>query len=97
MKTVNKKEFLELMKLYPNGGIVFSDIRFPGLTMGDLMVTNGDFGATLVVPCQGEVYDFDWNIAEYKDDDYFIILDNNDILQIIQTLTKGIRIEMIDW
>ena len=41
-----------------------------------------------LIPYEGEVFDFDWNIDEYRDDDWFTVYDNNDVLQMIQTLTK---------
>ena len=92
MKKLTKQQFKELMKEFPNGGIPFLD--------GDnsVLVTDGDFGATCLVPTvDGEVFDFDWNIEEYSDDDEFYVLDYADILQIIQTLTKGLRIQLHPW
>ena len=92
MKKLIKQQFKELMKEFPNGGIPFLD--------GDnsVLVTDGNFGATLHVPTEdGEVFDFDWNIEEYSDDDEFYVLDYADILQIIQTLTKGLRIQLHPW
>ena len=92
MKKLIKQQFKELMKEFPNGGIPFLD--------GDnsVLVTDGNFGATLLVPTEdGEVFDFDWNIEEYSDDDEFYVLDCADILQIIQTLTKGLRIQLHPW
>lgn len=96
MRRLTKQQFKELMKEYPNGGIPFLD--------GDLtdsnrvIVTDGDFGATFLVPtADGDVFDFDWNIEEYSDDDEFYVLDYADILQIIQTLTKGLRIQLHPW
>lgn len=62
------------------------------------MVTDGNFGATCVVPDpDGEVFDFDWNIKEYSNDDLFAIFDNMDILQMIKTLTKGLKINLKAW
>ena len=92
MKKLTKQQFKELMKEFPNGGIPFLD--------GDnsVLVTDGNFGATLLVPTEdGEVFDFDQNIEEYSDDDEFYVLDYADILQIIQTLTKGLRIQLHPW
>ena len=60
MTWMKKQQFKELMKEFPNGGILFLD--------GDhadgnsVLVTDGDFGATCLVPTvDGEVFDFDWN------------------------------------
>ena len=92
MKKLTKQQFKELIKEFPNGGIPFLD--------GDnsVLVTDGNFGATFLVPTEdGEVFDFDWNIEEHSDDDEFYVLDYSDILQIIQTLTKGLRIQLRPW
>ena len=92
MTKMTKQQFKELIKELPNGGIPFLG--------GDnsVLVTDGNFGATLLVPTEdGEVFDFDWNIEEYSDDDEFYVLDYADILQIIQTLTKGLRIQLHPW
>lgn len=92
MKKLTKQQFKELIKEFPNGGIPFLD--------GDnsVLVTDGNFGATFLVPTEdGEVFDFDWNIEEHSDDDEFYVLDYSNILQIIQTLTKGLRIQLRPW
>ena len=93
MNIYNKKQMEELMEKYPDGGIVFSEYQ-PSILASQLMVTDGEFGATEVVPYEGEVFDFDWNIKEYKDDALFSVFDNNDVLQMIQTLTRGLKIEL---
>lgn len=89
MKEYCKDEFKKLMQEYPEGGIVFTVN-----SKDTLMVTDGPFGATEVLPYEGEVFDFDWNIDEYRDYDYFAVYDNNDVLQMIQTLTKGLKIPL---
>ena len=92
MTKMTKQQLKELMKEFQNGGIPFLD--------GDnrALVTDGDFGATFLVPtADGEIFDFDWNIEEHSDDDEFYVLDYADILQIIQTLTKGLRIQLHPW
>lgn len=61
------------------------------------MVTDGDFGAKCIIPQDGEVFDFDWNIGEYRDTDLFAVFNNNDILQMIQTLTSGLKISCKPW
>lgn len=96
MTRLTKQQFKKLMKEFPNGGIPFLD---RGCADGNsVLVTDGDFGATCLVPTAvGEVFDFDWNIEEYSDDDEFYVLDYADILQIIQTLTKGLRIQLHPW
>lgn len=61
------------------------------------MVTDGDFGAKQVIPHDGEVFDFDWNIKEYMDNEQFAVFDNDDVLQMIQTLTSGLSIQLKAW
>lgn len=93
MKILNKKEFEKLMYEYPEGGIVFAEYT-PDILTSDVMVTDGDFGAREIIPYQGKVFDFDWNIGEYRETDLFVVFDNNDILQMIQTLTSGLKIDL---
>ena len=78
---------------YPEGGIVFVEYK-PDILTSDVMVTDGDFGAREIIPYQGEVFDFDWNIREYRETDLFTVFDNNDVLQMIQTLTSGLKIDL---
>ena len=96
MKILQKWEFEDLIKEFPNGGIVFAEYE-DDILKSDLMVTDGDFGAREVIPRDGEVFDFDWNIEEYRSDDFFAVFDNNDILQMIQTLTSGIKVDLKAW
>lgn len=96
MKILDKHEFEYLMQEYPDGGIVFTEYE-PHVHTSELMVTDGDFGARLVMPHDGDVFDFDWNIGEYKDEASFAVFDNNDVLQMIQTLTSGLKIELAAW
>lgn len=76
----------ELMQKYPKGGIVFSE----STSIGELMVTN-DFGATDVVPDEGELFYWDFNIDEYADSDKFAVFDSHDVALMIQTLIKGLK------
>ena len=85
-----------LMQEFPNGGIVFAEYK-PDVLSSELMVTDGDFGAREVIPHDGEVFDFDWNIGEYRDEDLFAVFDNSDVLQMIQTLTSGLKISCKAW
>lgn len=90
MKIVNKATFVSLIHKHPDGGIVFSELD-SGDNLMELMVTDGEFGATCVIPHEGEIFDWDWNIKEFSKDDLFAIFDENDILQMIQILTKGLQ------
>lgn len=96
MKILNKNQFKELIDSFIDGGIVFAEYT-PDIIKSPLMVTDGYFGATEVIPYHGEIFDFDWNIEEYNEKDLFVIFDNEDILQIIQTLTSGLKIKLKDY
>lgn len=93
MKKINKIEFQKLIKDNPKGGIVFSEYDI-GLVTSDIMVTDGEHGATNVLPVYGTISDWDWSINEYDEDDMFVIFDNNDILQMIQSLVSKLNIEL---
>ena len=95
MEIITKKQMKNLMRNFPDGGIVFAEYT-PSVLKSEIMVTDGDFGARCVIPFEGEVFDFDWNIGEYTENDLFAVFDNNDILQMIQTLTSGLKIEL-EW
>ena len=98
MKILQKWELEDLIKEFPDGGIVFAKYE-PDIDIlnSSLMVTDGDFGAREVIPRDGEVFDFDWNIKDYRNDDFFAVFDNNDVLQMIQTLTSGLKIKLNAW
>ena len=89
---------IEMRKMPP--GTVFCEYE-PDVMKSELMVvdsyggfTEDAFGATDVIPWHTEVFDWDWNSAEYNDNALFVIFDNNDILQMIQTLTKSLNIDL---
>ena len=96
MKILTTTQMKKLKGEFPNGGIVFAEYM-PGMLASSLMVTDGNFGVREVVPRDGEVFDFDWNIDEYGDEQQFAVFDNNDVLQMIQTLTSGLKIPLKDW
>lgn len=91
MELLTKAQMQSLIEGFPNGGIVFAEYE-PDVFTSELMVTDGDFGAREVIPRDGEIFNFDWNIKEYSDKDLFAVFDNNDVLQMIQTLTSGLKI-----
>lgn len=98
MRILNVKQFKELLEENPVNRYAFIEYK-PDIMVGELMVSDeGAFGATCVIPWHGEVFDFDFNIEEYGDDDnYFMVFDNNDIAQMIQTLSTAFNnIELAD-
>lgn len=96
MRILTTVQMKKLIEEFPDGGIVFAEYT-PDILKSELMVTDGDFGATAVISHNGEVFDFDWNIDEYRANDQFAVFDNNDVLQMIQTLTSGLKIQLKDW
>lgn len=68
MRILNTIQMKKLMEEFPVGGIVFAEY-IPDIFKSELMVTDGGFGATEVIPHNGEVFDFDWSIDEYRDND----------------------------
>ena len=96
MKILQKQELENLMEEFPDGGIVFAEYE-PDVLLSTLMVTDGEFGAREVIPNDGEVFDFDWNIKDYRNDNLFAVFDNDDVLQMVQTLTSGLRINLKAW
>ena len=93
MRIVYKDELKDIMKGYPYGGVVFAEYS-PSVLTSELMVTDGDFGATCVIPTDGDIFDFDWNVEDYKNTQMFAVFDHNDVLAMIQTLTKGLRFQL---
>ena len=87
MKEVRAKDFDN----YP-GGTLFAEYK-PYIFMSDLMVKDTiEFGATKVVPIDGEVFDYDWSLREYKDDDIFVVFEEREILMMIKTLLNSVKL-----
>jgi hypothetical protein len=88
MKIINKTEMEELprgtvfAKYYPNMGLELHQIEIKD---------DYEFGATTLMPDEdGEIFDYDWNINDYNDNDKFIIFEEKEILQMIKLLMRGI-------
>ena len=100
MKVLNKDQFERLIEDTPEGGVVFAEYE-PDLPISKLMVTDsGGSGSLDVIPVCNEIYNWDWCIEDYSSDDMFMVFNNNDVLQMIQTLTSrvsGLRINLEDY
>lgn len=82
MKEVSKKEFRDILKAHPEGGVVFQ-------AAGEMVHISykSDFGATcLEIDEYGEPYCYDWSINDYRDDELFKLYEEKDILALIDTL-----------
>lgn len=87
MDIIKAKDF----KDYPKGTI-FAKYT-PNVLASDIMIKDDFvFGATTLVPIDGEVFDFDWNLNEYKDNDLFIVFEEQEIMMMIKTLLRGISL-----
>lgn len=87
MKTVNKDDFVD----YP-AGTVFAEYK-PKIHLSDVMVKHGhEFGATNVVPVDGEVNAWDWSIWDYDDSATFAIFDEREILFMVKTLLNAVSL-----
>ena len=87
MIKVRAKDFYS----YP-GGTLFAEYK-PDISFLDLMVKDtNEFGATKVVPIDGEVFDYDWSLNEYKDDDIFVVFEEREILVMIKTLLNSVKL-----
>lgn len=91
MKILSQKQMKALMEDSRAAELFFAEYT-PDVLKSELMVTDGDFGAREVIPHHGDVFDFDWNIDEYSNSSMFAVFDNEDVLQMIQTLTSGLQI-----
>ena len=94
MKIVAKNELRDLIENSIDARIVFAEYT-PSVITSDIMLAEKDFGATDIAPLDGEVFCWDWNIEEYKDDDTFVVYEVPDILQMIRTLIRGLPEDLL--
>lgn len=89
MKLLSKNELKELFKSKQNGGVVFSDCD-----IGQVYISDGDFGARSlsIKYMDDELFDFDWNIEEYKDTDVFYVYEKIEIEKLISELNDTLKL-----
>lgn len=95
MKILNVSQMKNLVHSHPNGGVVFK-----ANDCDVLRVTNGLTGATHVIPFDGEVWVDDFNIENFREGSNgidFYAYDDADVLQVIQTLTKNLKVPLKPW
>ena len=94
MKIVNKEE----MKDFPRGTVFADYLPNAGLELHQIEIKDDyEFGATMLMPGEdGEIFDYDWSINDYQEDDFFIIFEEKEILQMIKLLMRGILPDMND-
>lgn len=93
MKIITTKELKKIIKQKPDGGVVFAEYYDMESSFGDILVTDGLTGATYVAPVDGEVYSFDWDINQIGAQ-LFVLFEDADVLQMIQTLSKRLNITL---
>ena len=93
MKILNKQEFKELID--KNQGVKFAFYEYtPCVFKSELHILDGDykypyFGATTLSANEEEfIFDYDWNLNEYTNDDQFAVLEKGDITQLQELLDK---------
>ena len=62
MKIVTKAELQDLLDTATEARVVFAEYS-PHIYLSDVMVAERDFGATDIVPLDGETFCWDWNIG----------------------------------
>ena len=89
MVILNKTEFKKLIAENPTKKFLFFEWE-PEVFISDFHVTDGNpkypgFGATTLSGETSEdfIFDYDWSIDEYADNDQFAVLENKEILEII--------------
>lgn len=99
MKILNKLEFKKLLNDNPTKKFVFLEWT-PRIHLSDFHISSGypkipDFGAT-TFNCNDEddmIFDYDWSINEYEDDDQFAVLEEDEIKEIINLFSEVIKEE----
>lgn len=91
MKLLTVKQLKELLKNNPDNHYAIAECSENYILTEELMVTDGIFGATDIIPYEGDSFDWDFNINEYTDDDktLFMLLNNNDIAHMIKILSRA--------
>ena len=97
MEIINAKELRERLEFYPEGEYMLIGEYQPDMMISDLMIVDRDcFGAVNIVPRDGEVFDWDWSIVDYSDEDLIAVFDVAEVIQMIKTLSKAIPTDVIE-
>lgn len=97
MEIINAKELRERLEFYPKGECMLIGEYQPRMIISDLMIVDRDcFGAVDIVPRDGEVFDWDWSIRKYSDEDLIAVFDVAEVIQMIKTLSKAIPTDVIE-
>lgn len=93
MKILNKQDFKELIDKNPGAKFAFYEYT-PCIFKSELHILDGDykypyFGATTLSAEEEFIFDYDWNLNEYANDDQFAVLEKGDIAQLQELLDKA--------
>ncbi len=100
MKILHKQDFKKLLEDNPNRRFAFFEYE-PEVFKDQLHITTLDFrptfGAITLAPnTVGDpiIFEYDWDLlADYQDDDMFAILEEDEIADIINELSKALNNE----
>lgn len=97
METLNKQAFKKLLNDNPTKRFVFLEWT-PRVHLSDFHISSGDpkmpdFGA-ITFNCNDEddmIFDYDWSINEYTDDEMFVVLSDDEIKEIINLFSDVVK------
>ena len=99
MKILNKLEFKKLLNDNPTKKFVFLEWT-PTVYISDFHISSGspkmpDFGATTfdTDPDDDMIFFYDWSIDEYRDDQMFAVLSDDEVKEIINLFSEVIKDE----
>lgn len=99
MKILNKQKFKKLLNDNPTKKFVFFE-WVPNVSISGFHFSSGDpsmpdFGATTFCtnPDDDFIFDYDWSINEYRDNDLFAVLSDDEINEIINLFSEVIKEE----
>lgn len=97
MEIFNKLEFKKLLNDNPTKKFVFLE-WVPKTYISDFHISSGDlkmpdFYATTFGgdPDDDLIYDYDWSINEYSDDELFLVLSDDDVKEIAGLFNEVVR------
>ena len=104
MIILKKNEFKQLLKDNPNKRFIFMEFNKNDTEVRDIHFSNGGhdgwpiptFGATSLIRNteldsynDSMIWDYDWNIGEYTDDDQFVVFTPEDVHTLKQLVDEA--------
>ena len=93
MKILNTQDFKELIDKNPGAKFAFYEYT-PCIFKSELHILDGDykypyFGATTLSAEEEFIFDYDWNLNEYTNDEQFAVLEKDDIALLQELLNEA--------